>query len=162
MALDNVYRAMGVQDVDKASQDDVTVMAAREFLDQCGLVPNADAIEQLIQVFLPCLAIMCERNYDPTGGTWHKSGRLGVLMDLRKKFERTWHFLWLRRETNHDDSLLDLINYAGFVLRAPVEGFGDWGEPGSLVPGEMNGKGRMLCGAGSSRSLRSSSHVFSS
>ena len=107
--------------------------AARTFLDECGIDPaSPDAIDQLVQVFLPCLRIMCDpaHPWDPNGATWRKSGILGAMTDAKKKwerfFERTWH-----RGKRHDDSGYDLINYIGFVMRSdPDSRWGEWGEPG--------------------------------
>jgi hypothetical protein len=102
---------------------------AREFLEQCCLEPTPDAIDQLAEVFLPCLKIMCERPWDPNGGTWRTSGILGVMGDARKKWERFWYRTWTRGK-RHDDSGFDLINYVGFVMRSdPSSRWGTWGEP---------------------------------
>jgi hypothetical protein len=106
----------------------VAMEASVKFMDDCGLVPTPDAIDQLTYVFLPCLAIMCQRGYDPNGGTWKKSGRLGALSDVRKKFERLWERAWIKGK-KHDDSAIDLINFIGFYLRSEKEGFGDWETP---------------------------------
>lgn len=103
--------------------------AALEFLDRVGLVPTPDAIAQLTEAFLPCLAIICQRGWDPNGGTWRKSGIFGVLTDGRKKFERFWERTWTHGK-RHDDSGWDLINYVGFIMRSdPDSRWGEWGEP---------------------------------
>lgn len=101
-----------------------------EFLDKIGLVPTPDAVEQLAEVFVPCLAIMCRRGWDPNGGTWRRSGVLGILGDVRKKFERLWERGWTRG-VRHDDSGLDLINFVGFYMRSEDNRWGEWGEPAS-------------------------------
>jgi hypothetical protein len=111
-----------------AFEDSIAIRAAKQFMDECGLVPTPDATGQLVEVFLPCLAIMCQRGYDPNGGTWRKSGRLGALSDVRKKFERLWERMWINGK-RHDDSAFDLINFTGFLLRSEREGFGEWGTP---------------------------------
>ncbi len=103
--------------------------SAENFLKECGLDPTPDAVGQLAEVFLPCLRIVCERGYDPNGGTWRPAGRLGMLTEVRKKFDRLWDRAW-KNGKNHDDSAIDLINVLGFYLRADRERFGDWGEPG--------------------------------
>lgn len=104
--------------------------ACIEFLSRCDLDPTPDAVDQLEEVFLPCLRIMCERPWDPNGGTWRRSGILGVLTDARKKFERFWERTWTHGQ-RHDDSGLDLINFVGFVMRAdPQSRWNEWGEPG--------------------------------
>lgn len=111
-------------------------MAAREFLDQCNVKPTQDAVDQLVQVFLPCLEIMCDPTHpwDPNGGTWRKSGILGAMTDAKKKWERFWERTW-KHGKRHDDSGFDLINYIGFVMRSdPESGWGQWGPPG--VPEE--------------------------
>ena len=104
--------------------------AAYTFMERCGLDPTPDAIDQLAKVFLPCLRIMCERGYDPFGGTWRESGRLGALADVRKKFKRLWERAWKKGDTSDDDHAHDLINFVGFYLRADKDRWGDWGEPG--------------------------------
>lgn len=105
--------------------------AAREFMQMCGMEPTADSISQMTEVFIPCLRIMCERPWDPRGGTWRAAGRLGALADLKKKFDRVWYRYWLCNKP-HIDSILDLINYAGFALRSEDDRWGSWGEPGSV------------------------------
>lgn len=102
--------------------------AARAFLIACELTPTPDAIAQLSEVFLPCLEIMCERPWDPNGGTWRKSGWLGIMTDVRKKFERLWERAW-RHGERHDDSIIDLINYLGFLRRSGASRWGEWGKP---------------------------------
>lgn len=102
--------------------------AAIKFLADCGLDATPDAIDQLASVFLPCLAIICQRPWDPEGGTWRASGRLGILSDVRKKFERLWYRGWHQGQM-HDDSAYDLINYAGFYLRSEESLWGSWGNP---------------------------------
>jgi hypothetical protein len=104
---------------------------ARDFMEAMDLSPTPDAISQLLEVFVPCLKIMCERPWDPNGGTWRKSGVLGILSDARKKFERLWERGW-KRGKRHDDSGFDLINYVGFYLRSEDNRWGDWGEPAQI------------------------------
>jgi hypothetical protein len=103
--------------------------AGRAYLNACGLTPTPDAVQQLTQVFLPCLRIMCERPWDPNGGTWRRSGFFGILTDVRKKFERLWERGWQHGKM-HDDSAYDLINYLGMYLRSDKEPWGEWGPPG--------------------------------
>jgi hypothetical protein len=109
--------------------------AAVLFMKHCGLKPTPDAIYQLSEVFLPCLRIMCERPWDPDGGTWRSSGRMGILTDIRKKFERLWERGW-RYGKRHDDSAYDLINYLGFYLRSSRSHWGEWGDPAMDSPEE--------------------------
>lgn len=109
-------------------ESDATYDAASTYLKSCGLNPTADAIGQLTEVFLPCLAIICQRGWDPDGGTWRRSGRMGILGDVRKKFERLWERGW-KNGKRHDDSGLDLINYTGFYMRADTSHWGEWGDP---------------------------------
>jgi hypothetical protein len=101
---------------------------AKSYLLECGLNATPDAVDQLVLVFTPCLRIMCERPWDPEGGTWKKSGVLGILTDVRKKFERLWERGW-KHGKRHDDSGYDLINFVGMYLRSEDNGWGDWGRP---------------------------------
>lgn len=116
---------------------DTSMDAAFAFMSGVGLNPTPDAVAQLVEVFLPCLRIMCGRPWDPNGKTWRKSGRLGVLSDARKKWERIWERLWIHGKA-HDDSVFDGINYLGFVLRSEDNGWGEWGQP--RMPEESNGE----------------------
>lgn len=102
--------------------------AARAYLVACGLKPKPDAVAQLNEVFLPCLEIICERPWNPDGSTWRTSGWLGIMTDVRKKFERLWERGWKHGE-RHDDSILDLINYLGFLRRSGPSRWNHWGEP---------------------------------
>jgi len=102
--------------------------AGERFLRFSGLEPTPDAVRQLTQAFLPCLRIMCERPWNPDGETWRKSGRMGLLTDIRKKFERLWERGWMMGK-RHDDSVLDLINYLGMYIRAGESHWGEWGNP---------------------------------
>lgn len=104
--------------------------ACVSFIQAMGLDPTPDAVGQLHKVFVPCLKIMCERGWDPEGGTWRQAGVLGALADVRKKFFRLWERGWIRG-IRHDDSALDLINYVGFYLRSDDNRWNEWGEPGS-------------------------------
>jgi hypothetical protein len=110
------------------TEQDELESAARAYMNACGLNPTPDAVGQLAEVFLPCLKIMCERPWDPNGATWRKSGWLGIMTDVRKKFERLWERAW-QHGVRHDDSILDLINYLGFLRRSKKSRWGDWGEP---------------------------------
>jgi hypothetical protein len=102
---------------------------AEAFMRTMDMEPTPDAVGQLLEVFVPCLRIMCDRGYDPTGGLWRKAGVLGIIWDVRKKFERLWYRTWTLG-IRHDDSGFDLINFTGFLLRAdPDSRFGDAGEP---------------------------------
>jgi hypothetical protein len=103
--------------------------AAFRYLQDIGLDPTPDAVQQLDLVFRRCLTIMCERPWDPEGGTWREAGRLGALADVRKKFQRLWYRAWICGKS-HDDSAIDLINYTGFYLRSENNRWNEWGEPG--------------------------------
>lgn len=102
--------------------------ACISFLQAVGIEDNPDATQQLQQVFLPCLRIMNERPWSPDGSTWKRSGVLGILTDVRKKFERLWERGW-KHGVRHDDSALDLINYLGMYMRSEDNRWGEWGEP---------------------------------
>lgn len=102
--------------------------AAMKYMQEVGLKPTPEAIDQMALVFEECLRIMCERPYDPQGRTWRKSGRMGMLHAVRGKFERLWFFYW-DRGVEHRDSVFDMINFAGFLLRSDNNRYGEWGEP---------------------------------
>jgi hypothetical protein len=110
--------------------DDFDIMvAAEEFMNKMGMEPTPDALSQLLEAFVPCLRIMCERGYEPSGALWRKAGILGIIWDVRKKFERLWYRTWTLG-IRHDDSAFDLMNYVGMLVRAdPNSRFGDAGEP---------------------------------
>jgi hypothetical protein len=107
--------------------------AAFKFMDECGLVPTPDAVDQLIEAFLPALAIMCERGYAPNGATWRASGWRGQLYEVRKIVGRLWFHSWQQRNFK-PDSAIDGINYLGFYLRLQGHGlpWGELGEPDEL------------------------------
>lgn len=108
------------------------VEAADAFLEACGLRPNQDARDQLVEVFLPCLRIMCERDHAQDGSTWKMAGWMPQLMQLLGKADRLKHRSWRGRRPDLD-SARDIINYAGFFLRgiqSGVPAWGEWGEPG--------------------------------
>jgi hypothetical protein len=87
---------------------------------------NADAVGQLVEVFIPCLRIIIEHDWDEL---WRKGGLLSVMDDVYKKFERYWLRTW-NQGKRHDDSGFDLINFTGFSLRAdPHSRWGERGEP---------------------------------
>jgi hypothetical protein len=110
--------------------------AANDFLRICDVTPTPDAVDQLVEVFLPCLKIMCERPWSPDGSTWRRSGILGAMTDAKKKWERFWERTW-KHGKRHDDSGYDLINYVGFIMRSePGSGWGEWGPP--AVPQSEN------------------------
>ena len=103
--------------------------AAEAFLESVGLIdPTPDMIGQLLEVFVPCLKIMYERGYDPTGATWREGGWRSQLVDIRKKFSRLWRHGWLQGKFVPDHGL-DLINYTAFYQRMEMKGepWGNWG-----------------------------------
>lgn len=107
------------------------VDAAEQFLKSLGIdEPTPDAIGQLLDVFVPCLQIMCERGYDPTGATWREGGWRSQLVDVRKKFKRLWFHGWIHGRFVPDHGF-DLINYTGYYQRIAMQGkpWGNWGEP---------------------------------
>ena len=118
------------QIMQKSPLDDIDAQeAAEEFMEQMGMTPTPDAVGQLLEAFVPCLRIMCERGYEPNGALWRKAGIFGVLWDVRKKFERLWYRTWTLG-IRHDDSAFDLMNFVGMLVRVdPNSRFGDAGEP---------------------------------
>lgn len=121
-----VHMAMSDEDMVNANSP---FHAAANYMRAVGLDPTEDAIEQLVGPFTVCLRIMCERGYEPSGQLWKRSGVLGVLTDVQKKFDRFWYRTWTLGR-RHDDSGYDLINFTGMCLRQePDSRFGEWGEP---------------------------------
>ncbi|SRR6266496_1661438 len=108
--------------------------AAYTFMDAVGLSPTPDAVAQLTDVFVPCLRIMCERGYDPSGATWQEGGWRSQLIDIRKKFSRLWFHGWIKGVFRSDHGY-DLINYVGYYQRLAMRGrpWGSWGEPESTT-----------------------------
>jgi hypothetical protein len=105
--------------------------AAHEFMTDVfgedGYTP--DAIGQLVEVFIPCLRIIIEHGWEPSGELWRRAGLFSLMDDVYKKFERYWYRTW-KLGRRHDDSGFDLINFTGFTLRIdPNSRWGDRGEP---------------------------------
>jgi hypothetical protein len=121
-----------VQDVDTGE----LMKAADVFMRVAGLAPTEDAIAQLCDAFVPALRIMCERGYDPKGGTWKEGGYMPILIELRKKVMRLWFRCWRRGESPWlSDSTVDLINYGGMAMRsAGLRPWGKWGAPYDFDP----------------------------
>lgn len=89
-----------------------------------------------MEVFIRAFAIYKERE-KKYKEHWKRYGWRGALSELRKAAERAWHLLWNQEPISADihvhekdiDDLLDVINYAAFVVRAVEEGNRD-GEGG--------------------------------
>jgi hypothetical protein len=113
--------------------DDIDLQeAAQDFMYKMGMTPTPDATGQLLEVFVPCLRIMCDQKGHPwpsDGAMWRKGGILPVMIFMKAKFERYWYRTW-NCGIRHDDSGFDFINFAGFTLRADSDSrFGNLGEP---------------------------------
>jgi hypothetical protein len=100
----------------------------RAYLEGCGLDPSDDAVNQMLEVFLPATALMCGRS-SLRGEIWKQSGWRGALYESRKKMHRLW-YSWWEGDGADDDSALDLLNYVGFSMRARKAGIPAWGEYG--------------------------------
>lgn len=111
-------------------EDDVRA-AAYEFMRKLEFNPTPDAISQLAGPFALALQIMCERGYDPEGGTWQTKGWKGLVHDILNKAGRLKFNSW-RNNRFDADSAIDLINFSGFYWRLRNEGskWGELGEPG--------------------------------
>jgi hypothetical protein len=117
------------------AQRDARYELAANFIRAAGLIPNTDAIEQLADVFLPCLAIICQRGYANDGSTWQAGGWRGLLHELIKKTDRVQYFDWHRSMPEKAlKEIPDIINYAGMYQRGRYE-LQPWGtlfgEPGN-------------------------------
>jgi len=108
--------------------------AAVRFLDDCSLEPTQDAIEQLTEAFLPALAIMCQRGYDPNGANWKSMGWRGLLQEMHKRWKRIHANSWKRRRFDPNNTV-DLINYSGYLLRSRMSNIAEWGDIG--VPDDL-------------------------
>jgi hypothetical protein len=104
--------------------------AAVNYMKAMGLKPTPDAIEQLNEAFLPALQIICERGYSPIGATWKTGGWKGQVYEILKKSIRLKHKSWQGSEMDVD-STVDIINFAGFLLRAWRQGLPRWAEYGA-------------------------------
>lgn len=104
--------------------------AARSFLDNCSLPITKDAVEQLVDAFLPALAIMCERDYAKSGISWRLMGWRGLLLEFKKRVGRIYVIGWLGGRHAKPDAI-DALNYLGYYIRLENEGkpYGDWDEP---------------------------------
>ena len=110
---------------------------ARSFLAGCGLKPSQDAVEQLVEAFLPAVAVMCDRA-PLRGSIWRQSGWRGSLFEARKKMHRLWYSWWEGDGADYD-SAIDLLNFTGFAMRARQQGISAWGiygDPSSIQKGE--------------------------
>jgi hypothetical protein len=112
--------------------------SARKFMEDMGLKPTSDAVDQLIHAFVPALRIMCDRGYDPKGGTWQEGGWMPILIEVHKKTKRLWYRCWRRGiEPWTEDHPVDLINYCGMLIRAGnLSPWGQWGAPYDYSDGE--------------------------
>lgn len=115
--------------------------AALEFLGAMfGIPPDSipdDAVEQLLDAFLPALQIMVERaGNQGYNGLWRQFGWRGVLYECRKNMGRLWAGYWLSDEGGSKDHAVDLLNYVGFFLRGRQENLPEWGEIGAPSRGE--------------------------
>jgi len=122
------------EDINMAAPMPPEYVAAHMFMESLfgpnGYTP--DAVGQLVDVFLPCLRIMCDTEghpWGPNGELWRAAGVLNLTGDVDKKHERFQWRYWTNGD-EHPDSGYDLINFVGFVLRSdPNSRFGRRGEP---------------------------------
>jgi hypothetical protein len=112
-------------------EDETSVhVAAHEFLRSVGLTPTDDAIDQLVDAFLPALSIICQRGYQPNGAVWKTGGVKGQVYEACKNMIRLRYHAW-RGNTPARDTAIDAINYLGYYIRALLLGLPEWGEYGS-------------------------------
>jgi hypothetical protein len=105
--------------------------AAEQFLVACDFTPTPEAVAQLVEAFLPCLAIICERGYDPNGANWRSMGWRGLIFEAKKRLNRLFFNSWKNR-TYDPNNAIDLMNYVAYYYRLRNEGspWGDTEEPG--------------------------------
>jgi hypothetical protein len=122
---------------DKMEYDEQRRDAAFDYLRRIGLKPNPDAIGQLAGPFSVALEIICTRGYtdadqDPDDTPfWQARGWKGVVHDILDNALRLKHFSW-KQNQYYPNGALDIINFAGFYLRAgnKCSRWGEAGEPG--------------------------------
>jgi hypothetical protein len=104
--------------------------AAFDYISTLGVEPTRDSIEQLAGPFAEALRIMCTRGYDPEGRTWKIRGWKGLVHSVLDKAERIKFHSW-DNDRFHEDSAIDIINFAGFYWRLKNKGkkWGEWGKP---------------------------------
>lgn len=107
--------------------------AAIHFLDECSIQPTPEAVSQLIEAFLPCLALISSRGYDPNGANWRKMGWRGLLVEINKRWERIHYLCWQRGKID-PNNVPDAINYLAYFHRLSNEGDTGWGTIGKPGP----------------------------
>lgn len=108
--------------------------AAVIFLDACSIQPTDETVQQLVEAFLPALAIISERGYSPSGANWRRMGWRGLLIEISKRWERIRFNEWERGRQDRNNTV-DAINYLGYLLRHDrTPAHAEWGTIGK--PGE--------------------------
>jgi hypothetical protein len=101
---------------------------AFDYIISLGVDPTPEALAQLSGPFAKALIIICTRGY---GDLWKVRGWKGLVHDIINKTERIRHLSWINNEY-HEDSAIDLINFAGMYVRMGNDGpkWGKVGDPG--------------------------------
>lgn len=102
-----------------------------------GYAADNEPILDQLRVFIVALDVYAERN-KKYKDNWRRMGWRGQLIRIRERAERVWDDLWdahggpFKPTTTLDapdvDDAIDLINFAGFLVRGVREGNrdGDW------------------------------------
>jgi hypothetical protein len=117
--------------------DETARDAAYDFLRKIGLEPCPDAVGQLAGPFAAALEVICTRSYNPpdedpeTEPFWAARGWKGIVHDIYDNALRLKLFSW-KRNRFYANGAVDIINFAGFYLRAKNEcsKWGEMGKPG--------------------------------
>lgn len=132
VTVEGTEALLGMIKTENDGYREVCRLAAIRFLDECSLQTTPDAIDQLVDAFLPCLTVICGRGYDPQGANWRAMGWRGLLMEMHKRLNRMLYRSW--KHSKHDaNNAIDLVNYTGYYLRLQNKGpaFGDIMDPGN-------------------------------
>ena len=98
------------------TEDEQRGARAARVLEELAVDPSSENVE-MMKVYLQAFEIFLERNRRHRA-QWRVGGLPGLLVDLRKKVERTWNEFMLSSTPPTDvDSFIDLINYSAFSVQ---------------------------------------------
>lgn len=116
--------------------DEAAAIFLRRAFQHCDFKVTGDAVDQLVNAFLPALRIMCEKGSMRGDFTWKEAGWRGQLYEAQKKMRRVWACWWRSKPYAYMDDAFDLLNYTGFFIRlarqykeGEDDGWGTYGLP---------------------------------